>query len=128
MRPAPEPSTSAGVEIDHDPFGWISASGRWLVVSGAILVIGVGCSLAAAFAWRSSLRTQSRQEFRTTVTEVTATVEAMLRRDTDLIATLRGVLTEQPDLSQTGFDRVYEELEGSRRETGTIGTTVVKDV
>jgi hypothetical protein len=85
---------------------------RWLPIACAILVVGLGLSLGGALLWRSSVRSRERQQFQTNATDASETAETLLRRDADLVTTLRGVLTMQPNMSATRFD------EWVRRDTG----------
>ena len=101
---------------------------RRMTVAAAILVCGLAASLTGAVLWRASARTHDRQSFQTQATAVIETVGTVLRRDADFVGTLRAVLTMQPRLSQSGFDRWYQALEGRARQVGTIGTTVVRSV
>jgi diguanylate cyclase (GGDEF)-like protein len=78
--------------------------------------------------WRSSVSAQQRQAFESAASGVTATLGTLLRRDTDFVATLRGVLTMQPRLTATGFNTWYETLNGSQRQVGSIGSAVVSVV
>jgi diguanylate cyclase (GGDEF)-like protein len=100
----------------------------WMLLASVILVLGLGASLTSALLWRSSVRMHDRQTFQTTATDVSGTVETLLRRDTDFVATLRAVLTMQPGLSAGGFSRWFTELEGHRRQVGGLGTLVVRPV
>ena len=61
----------------------------------SILVLGVAISLAGGLLWRSSVRTHNRQEFETSATDVSETIETLLRRDADLVTTLRSVAQRQ---------------------------------
>lgn len=99
-----------------------------MLVAGVILLLGLTVSLAGALLWRSSVRAHDKQTFQTTATDVTETIETRLRRDTDLVATLRTVLTMQPGLSPSGFNQWYTDLEGYQRQAGGLGTLVVKSV
>ncbi|HXQ00774.1 MAG TPA: EAL domain-containing protein [Solirubrobacteraceae bacterium] len=99
-----------------------------MLVAGTILVIGLTVSLASALLWRSSVRARDKQTFQTTATDVTETMETQLRRDTDLVATLRAVLTMQPGLSSSGFSQWYTDLEGRQRQAGGLGTLVIRSV
>jgi diguanylate cyclase (GGDEF)-like protein len=99
-----------------------------LAIATAILVCGLIASLAGALLWRASARTNDRQSFQTQATAVSETVGTLLRRDSDFVGTLRAVLTIQPRLGQTEFDRWYLALEGRDRQVGSIGTTVVSSV
>jgi diguanylate cyclase (GGDEF)-like protein len=99
-----------------------------MVAACAILALGLAASLVSALLWRSSVRTHERQTFQTAATDVSETLEMHLRRDTDFVATLRGVLTMQPGLSATGFRQWFAALGGSRQQVGGLGTLVVRPV
>lgn len=93
-----------------------------------ILVLGLGISLAGALLWRTSVRSQARQSFQVGATDVSETVETLLRRDADVVTTLRGVLTMQPHMNATRFDEWFTELQSKQRQAGGLGTTVVESV
>src|ERR1700735_1962466 len=101
---------------------------RWMLVACAILVIGVAASLGSALLWSSSVRTHDKQEFQTSSTDVNETLETLLRRDADFVATLRAVLTMQPHLSAVRFNQWFAQLQGKQREMSGLGTTVVEVV
>ena len=88
---------------------WIGRR-RWVLIVCAIIVVGLGLSLGGALLWRSSVRSRERQQFQTNATDVSETAETLLRRDADLVTTLRGVLTMQPNMSATHFDEWFAEL------------------
>jgi diguanylate cyclase (GGDEF)-like protein len=100
----------------------------WMLVACAILVFGLVVSAAGALLWRSSVRTHDKQAFQATATDVSGTLETLLRRDSDFVATLRAVLTMQPGLSASGFGQWFSELEGHERQVGGLGTLVVRSV
>jgi diguanylate cyclase (GGDEF)-like protein len=99
---------------------------RWGLFACVILLLGLAGSVASALLWRSSVLTHNKQTFQTTATDVSETVETLLRRDTDFVGTLRTVLTIQPGLSATGFDDWFIELNGKVRQVGGLGTLVVR--
>jgi diguanylate cyclase (GGDEF)-like protein len=101
---------------------------RWVLIVCAILVVGLGLSLGGALLWRSSVRSRERQQFQTNATDVSETADTLLRRDADLVTTLRGVLTMQPNMSATRFDEWFAELQGKQRQVGGLGTTIVEVV
>jgi hypothetical protein len=78
--------------------------------------------------WRTSVRAHDKQEFQTNSTDVSETRETLLQRDADFVATLRAVLTMQPHMSATDFDRWFAQLHGKQRQVGGLGTTVVEAV
>jgi diguanylate cyclase (GGDEF)-like protein len=101
---------------------------RWMVLACVILIVGLVASLGSALLWRSSVRAHDKQEFQTNSTDVNETLETLLQRDADFVATLRAVLTMQPHLSATRFDEWFAQLQGKQREVSGLGTTVVEAV
>ncbi len=102
--------------------------GRWALAACAILVAGLAISVAGALMWRSSVHARERQTFQTNATDVSGTLQAAVRRDTDFVASLRAVLTLEPHLSPSGDARWLSELEGSRQQLGGLGALVVSDI
>jgi diguanylate cyclase (GGDEF)-like protein len=101
---------------------------RWTLLACAILLVGLAVSLGGALRWHASAHFQARQEFQANATDVSETLETQLRRDADLVTTLRGVLTMQPHMSATTFGEWFAQLRGRQREVGGLGTTVVEVV
>jgi diguanylate cyclase (GGDEF)-like protein len=99
-----------------------------MLLACAILIVGLAVSLGSALLWRSSARAHDKQQFQTSSTDVNETLETLLRRDADFVATLRAVLTMQPHLSATRFDQWFAQLQGKQREVSGLGTTVVEAV
>jgi diguanylate cyclase (GGDEF)-like protein len=99
-----------------------------MLLACTILVVGLGLSLGGALQWRASVGSRERQQFQTNATGVAETAETLLRRDADLVTTLRGVMTMQPNMSATRFDEWFAELQGKQRQVGGLGTTVVEVV
>jgi diguanylate cyclase (GGDEF)-like protein len=99
-----------------------------MLLACAILVVGLAASLGSALLWRSSVRAHDRQAFQVRSTDVNETLETLLRRDADFVATLRGVLTMQPHLRATRFDQWFAQLRGEQRQVRGLGTTVVEAV
>jgi diguanylate cyclase (GGDEF)-like protein len=99
-----------------------------MLVAGVTLVLGLAVSLGGALLWRSSVRAHEKQAFQTTATDTSETLETLLRRDTDFVATLRTVLTMQPGLSASGFNQWFIGLEAHQRQVGGLGTLVVRSV
>jgi diguanylate cyclase (GGDEF)-like protein len=99
-----------------------------MVFACSILVVGLVTSLGSALLWRSSVKAHDKQEFQTSSTDVSETLETLLQRDADFVTTLRAVLTMQPHLSATEFDQWFAQLQGKQREVGGLGTTVVEAV
>ncbi|MFI4984566.1 MAG: EAL domain-containing protein [Solirubrobacterales bacterium] len=101
---------------------------RWILLASAILALGLTVSLAGALLWRSSVHTHDKQDFQATASDVTMTLEALLRRDADFISTVRAVLTMQPRMSTSRFEQWFAELQGKQRQVGGLGTAVVERV
>ena len=99
-----------------------------MVLACSILIVGLVASLGSALLWRSSVKAHDKQEFQTSSTDVSETLETLLQRDADFVATLRAVLTMQPHLSATDFDQWFAQLQGKQRQVGGLGTTVVEAV
>jgi diguanylate cyclase (GGDEF)-like protein len=99
-----------------------------MLVGCAILSTGIAASLGCALLWRANARSNERQAFQVSATDVGETLGTLLRRDADLVTTLRGVLTMQPHLSATGFDEWFAQMRGKQRQVGGLGTTVVEAV
>ena len=118
----------ASPHLSDAPRGGGASRRRWVVAACALLALGLAASLVSALLWRSSVRTHERQTFQNTATDVSETLETQLRRDTDFVATLRGVLTMQPGLSASGFSQWFAALEGNRQQVGGLGTLVVRSV
>src|ERR1700728_4735429 len=100
----------------------------WMVLACSILIVGLVASLGSALLWRSSVKAHDKQEFQTSSTDVSETLETLLQRDADFVATLRAVLTMQPHMSATAFDQWFAQLQGKQRQVGGLGTTVVEAV
>jgi diguanylate cyclase (GGDEF)-like protein len=99
-----------------------------MVLACSILTVGLVASLGSALLWRSSVKAQDKQEFQTSSTDVSETLETLLQRDADFVATLRAVLTMRPHMSATSFDQWFAQLQGKQREVSGLGTTVVEAV
>jgi diguanylate cyclase (GGDEF)-like protein len=93
-----------------------------------LLAVGVGISLTSALLWRASVRSHESQAFQSSSDNVSETLVTLLRRDGDFATTLRGVLRMEPRLSATRFNEWYTELQGTRRQVGSVGTSVVVPV
>jgi diguanylate cyclase (GGDEF)-like protein len=104
------------------------SSRRWVLVTCLVLVAGLTASLAGAALWGSSVRTHERQTFDATASDVTATLETLLRRDADFVGTTRAVLRMQPHMSDTRFEEWFGELRGRERIAGGLGASVVERV
>jgi diguanylate cyclase (GGDEF)-like protein len=101
---------------------------RWTLFACTLLIVGLALSLGGALLWRASERAHERQSFEVGATDVNKTLETLLSRDADFVTSLRAVLTMQPQLSATRFDRWFAQLQGRQRQVGGLGTTVVDSV
>jgi diguanylate cyclase (GGDEF)-like protein len=99
-----------------------------MLVVCLVLVAGLAAALLSAALWRSSVRTHERQTFDATASDVTATLETLLRRDADFVGTARAVLTMQPHMSDTRFEDWFDELRGRERIAGGLGASVVERI
>ncbi len=101
---------------------------RWMVVTAAVLVVGLGASLVGGALWRSSVQRGERDTFNETASDVTATLDTLLQRDADFVTTLRAVLTVQPHMRTAGFQRWFADLQGPQRLAGGRGAIFVERV
>ena len=99
-----------------------------MLLACTILVVGLALSVGAALLWRAGVRSREHQQFETNATSVAQTAETLLSRDADLVTTLRGVMTMQPNISATRFDQWFAQLESKQRQVGGLGTTIVEVV
>jgi diguanylate cyclase (GGDEF)-like protein len=99
-----------------------------MLAAVAILVLGIAASLAGALLWRSSVHARERETFQTAATDVSGRLEMQLRRDTDFVRSIRAVLTMQPDLSASGFEEWFNQLEDREGQPTGFGALVVKSV
>jgi diguanylate cyclase (GGDEF)-like protein len=101
---------------------------RWMLIAAATFLIGAAGSATAAVLWHSSVQARERQSFQTSATDVTGTLEVLLRRDTDFVRAVRAVLALQPELSPSGFREWFERLEDPQVQSGAYGALVVRSV
>ena len=102
---------------------------RSALTAMAALVLGLALSAAGALLWRSSVDSQERQAFRANATDVAETLEMQVRSDSQLVATLRGVMTMQPHMSASSFREWFRQIGGrGQQQGGELGTLVVETV
>jgi diguanylate cyclase (GGDEF)-like protein len=121
-----EPSTlNGGVPRSHQ-----ARAGRrhWVLIACTILALGLAASLVSALLWRASVRTHERQAFQADATDVSESMEMLLRHDSGYVATLRAALTLEPDLSAREFAQWLDEFQDSQRQVGDLGTLMVTSV
>ncbi len=106
--------------------GWPAR--RWTVIACAIVLLGASVSLTGALLWRSSVRSHNEQSFKTSATDVSGTLETLVRRDTDFVRSVRAVLTMRPDVSANEFKDWAGLLEDRQQQLGNLGALVVKSV
>jgi diguanylate cyclase (GGDEF)-like protein len=121
-------AAGAGDVLLRADAGAHGTSRRWLIVAFAVVLIGIAASLSAALLWRSSVRARNNQNFQTDATDVSGTLEMLLRRDTDFVRSVRAVVTLQPDLSASGFKRWSAQLEDHQAQLGSLGALIVRSV
>jgi diguanylate cyclase (GGDEF)-like protein len=100
----------------------------WPLLAVGMLLAGLAISAGAALLWRSSVRAHERQIFRASATDVTATLSSGLRRDTDFMETLRALVAMQPHMTATQLAQWYAELNGRKRQVGSLVTAIVSKV
>jgi diguanylate cyclase (GGDEF)-like protein len=103
----------------------VTRSRRWLMIAIALLVIGLGASAIGANRWSTSQRKQERAAFAATATDVSETLETLIRSDLDFVATIRAVVTINPHLSSGQFNAWYDSLDGRARQVGSLGTAMI---
>ena len=126
----PDPVAEQG---PPEPDAWTTApptsrSRRWLLAVAAILVLGVAASVTASLMWRSSVRAREKDTFETSAANVSGTLGTLMRRDTDFVKSVRAVLTVQPNLGASGFDRWLSLLEDRQDEPAGYGALIVKAI
>ncbi len=94
----------------------------------AVLVTGLVFSAISAVMWARAAESNDRKDFHAVAEDVTSTVGILLQRDTNFVATLRTVLTMDPNLTPTQFQDWYGRLQASQRQVGGIGSAVVNVV
>jgi diguanylate cyclase (GGDEF)-like protein len=103
--------------------------GRWLTAGiWLLLVLCVAGSVAAASAWRSTVREQDRREFAATATDVASSMASALRRDTDFLATLRATLETRPGMDNAQFARWLDRVGAMTRFPGGYGYVFAQNV
>jgi len=101
---------------------------RWVLAVCAIVLVGVAASVTASLMWHSSVRARERQTFETSAANVSGTLETLLRRDTDFVKSVRAVLTLEPNLSASAFDRWLSLLESHQGQPAGFGALIVRSV
>ncbi len=99
----------------------------WLACC-AVLLVGVGVSVAGALEWRAEQERRAQQQFRSTAHDVTAAVAALLSRDVEFITTVRTVLTMEPGVSESRFHDWYRRLQQGNLQNIDFGTAVVESI
>jgi diguanylate cyclase (GGDEF)-like protein len=103
-------------------------SRRAVRVAVAVLVAGLVLSAMSAMMWARADQSNDRKDFHAVAENVTSTVGILLQRDTNFVATLRTVLTMDPDLTPTQFQDWYGRLQSTQRQVGGIGSAVINVV
>jgi len=99
---------------------------RWIALVAAILMLGVAGSLAGALVWRSSVHARERQTFAATASDISGTLDTLLRRNTDFVRSVRAVLTMEPNVSATRLDQWFAQLEDREAQPAGWGATVTR--
>lgn len=117
----------SGSEAPTDARG-ARRSRRWMLLACVVLLVGLTTSALGALLMRSSAREHNRQSFFTSATNVSQTVQTLLRGDVWFARSLGAVLTMEPHMSATRFAQWYAQLQGQRQQAGGLGTSVVEVV
>ncbi len=132
-EPEPEPaveSAPASVEPASDPApGTAPRSRRALtrVLLALVLVAGMATAAAAGWQWKKVADRQTRQTFDQQASAVAARVTKQLQRDTDLTATGRAVIAQDPSVTNAQFTAWFSALTTSRVDNAT-GLTYIQKV
>jgi diguanylate cyclase (GGDEF)-like protein len=100
----------------------------WRVIAFGVLALGITIAIVGSLLWHASARTHERQAFQVAATDIAETFEMQLRRDTDFVTTLRGVLRMQPNLGANGFNDWLTALGAHQAPVAGLGTLVVRKV
>jgi diguanylate cyclase (GGDEF)-like protein len=108
------------------------AAGRvrrgWIALTCLIVVLGIGASFAAALLWHSGVAARNRASFQARASNVSGTLQQLLRRDTDFVRSVRAVMTNEPRVTATGFQHWAKLLEERDSGLGTFGALLVRSV
>lgn len=98
------------------------------IASWAVLCLFVAAGAIGGLAWRHSLEDDARTQFDRDATAAGAVVTSQLARDTDLMASLGGLATSNPDLTNQQFQTWYRASDIVERFPGGIGFAVINKV
>jgi len=100
----------------------------WSAVAAAVLVVGVGASMAGAMAWHGYVQDQAHDTFAAKASSVSAEVVTSLRRDLDFVSTQRAGVLALPDLTNRQLAVLFASMDITRRYPGGIGFAFVQRV
>ena len=92
----------------------------------AVLLIGLLTSGVAALYHLSNLHHANRAEFQVTANDVSATLATGLKRDVDVVATLRAIASFEPYLTTPAFQQWHDEIGRNEQHVGQFGTAIIK--
>jgi diguanylate cyclase (GGDEF)-like protein len=98
------------------------------IASWAVLCLFVVAGLIGGLAWRHSLQDDARNQFDQEAAAAGAVVTSQLARDTDLMASLGGLATSNPDLTNQEFQVWYRAAQITERFPGGVGFAVIDEV
>ena len=101
---------------------------RWMALACLLLAVGVGASVAAALAWRSSVQNNAKAAFRSTAADVASSLGSSLQGNLDFVSSVRGVATILPGLSNAQFGQWYAVLHGPERLAGSGSAALIAAV
>ncbi len=94
-------------------------------VSWLVLLGGIVTSLVVASTWRSTVDERNQEAFSATASSVQDVVSTQVARHYDLLATLRGLVTSDPEISNTFLLDWYNRAGIHERFPGSIGISYV---
>jgi diguanylate cyclase (GGDEF)-like protein len=105
-----------------------SGSGWIRILAWVVLVAGLAISVGVAIGWRSTVNDHNNDSFATTAGNVQNSVATQVSRQADLAASIRGMVTADPNLSNVYFRNWYESADVGTRFPGGVGTSYIERV
>jgi diguanylate cyclase (GGDEF)-like protein len=99
-----------------------------LITAWVVLALGIGGSAAGGYSWARAQRTQSQRTFRDTAETLTHSVNSVLQRDLDFVATVRSMITSYPGLTNHALAPWIKSLDIATRYPGTMGFAYIVPV
>ena len=106
----------------------VARSGRIRAVAWVVLLGGLIVAMVAGVAWRNLLDRQAEARFNQEATRAGAVISANLARDADLMSSLTGLFTTEPDLTNAQFIELAQSAELDTRFPGGVGFGYIEKV